>query len=92
MSIITRGDVSVSDEGEIVDGNDLPVCPVCGSQQTKYEKVTGLEHDMMKHVCYVFTLCHCLKCDHWFTVKEETDEYDRFKIEEKIEEERKKTN
>ena len=27
----------------IMDGNDLPECPVCRSHHTKYEKVNGLE-------------------------------------------------
>ena len=75
---------------ETMDGNDLPECPVCGSHHTKYERISGLEHDRMKHKCYVFNLCHCLDCDHWFSVKEEKDEWDRFEIEKQIEEQRSK--
>ena len=90
MNSIIHAEIIGYDEGEIMDGNDLPECPVCKSHRTKYEKVSGLEHDRMKHICYVFTLCHCLDCNHWFTIREERDEWDRFEIERKIEEEKSK--
>lgn len=70
----------------IWDGNSLPICPVCNSRKIKYEKVTGLEHDKFKHRLYVFTLCHCLACDHWFTIKDERDENDKYELEKEIEE------
>ena len=90
QKIMGRIEATGTEGDEIMDGNDLPECPVCKSHRTKYEKVNGLEHDKIHHKCYVFTLCHCTECNHWFTVKEEKDEYDRFEIEEKIEEERTK--
>ena len=80
----------IAGDDMIMDGNDLPECPVCRSHQTKYDRVSGLEHDTVRHKCYVFTLCHCLECNHWFTIREEKDEWDRFEIEKKIEEERTK--
>lgn len=73
-----------------MDGNDLPQCPVCKGHTTKQERINGIEHDKMKHRCYVFTLYHCLECDHWFTIREEKDEWDRIEIEKQIEEQKSK--
>ena len=90
MNIIRHTEATAIQGDEIMDGNDLPECPVCGCHHTKYERINGLEHDRIKHRCYVFTLCHCLDCNHWFTIKEERDEDDRIEIEKQIEEQRSK--
>lgn len=57
---------------ERVNEMDGISCPVCNSRQVKEEKVTGIEHKYS--ITTVFTLCHCLDCNHWFTVREQKEE------------------